>query len=114
MMIEVDVISYLSGKTTAGTKVYAERPDDVPDTYIIIEKTSGGMDNRIKHATIAVQSIAPTLYGAMSLNEEVKTAMDGIISLGSVSACRLNSDYNFTDQTTKEYRYQAVFDITHY
>ena len=26
----------------------------------------------------------------------------------------LNSDYNFTDTETKEYRYQAVFDINYY
>ena len=31
-----------------------------------------------------------------------------------VASCRLNSDYNFTDTTKKQYRYQAVFDIVYY
>ena len=26
----------------------------------------------------------------------------------------LNSDYNFTDVTTKKYRYQAVYDLKYY
>ena len=31
-----------------------------------------------------------------------------------VIQARLNSDYNFTDQSTKQPRYQAVFDVIHY
>ena len=37
-----------------------------------------------------------------------------MITLNSISKIKLNSDYNFTDTETKEYRYQAVFDINHY
>jgi hypothetical protein len=50
----------------------------------------------------------------MQLNEAVKVAMADLITLDSVSGVSLNSDYNFTDSTTKEYRYQAVFLVTHY
>ena len=49
------------------------------------------------------------------MNEEIKAMMlDGLITLGAVAKVDLNSDYNFTDTTTKTYRYQAVFDIVHY
>ena len=40
--------------------------------------------------------------------------MEDLADLDEVSACRLNSDYNFTDTTTKHYRYQAVFDLVFY
>ena len=47
--------------------------------------------------------------------EEVFLAMlDELIELGIIASVRLNSDYNYTDTTTKQYRYQAVFDIVHY
>ena len=36
------------------------------------------------------------------------------IALEQIVSVSLNSDYNYTDTTTKEYRYQAVFDIVHY
>lgn len=83
-------------------------------TFIVIEKTGSSKENHIYKATIAVQSYADSLYEAAQLNEAVKAAMENIIELDSVCDCDLNSDYNFTDTETKKYRYQAVFDITHY
>ena len=59
-----------------------------------------------------MQSCAETLYDAALLNEAVKEAMDDIITLASVSSCKLDNDYNFTDAKTKTYRYQAIFRIT--
>ena len=113
-MIEADVISYLKNRTSAGANVFADRQKNSPAKYIVVEKTGSRRDDRVNGATIAVQSIGPTLLDAASLNEEVKTQMDAIVSLEVIGACRLNSDYNFTNQETKEYRYQAVFNITHY
>ena len=52
--------------------------------------------------------------GVFVLNEEVKAAMDSLVTLDSVSGAALNSDYNFTDTQTKMHRYQAVYEITHY
>ena len=54
------------------------------------------------------------MFGASSLNEEVKKAVDSLIELNEIASVKLNTDYNFTDTTTKKYRYQAVYDIKHY
>ena len=54
------------------------------------------------------------MYNAASLNETVIAEMDGLPALPEVASCRLNSDYNFTDTTKKQYRYQAVFDVVYY
>ena len=114
-MIEATIIGYLINETSAGQAVFAEKPPSPPSKYIIIEKTGGRENNQIPNATIAIKSVSKTsLLDAISLNDEVKTKMKEIVELDSIGSCRLNSDYNFTDQTTKEYRYQAVFDITHY
>lgn len=116
-MIEKIILDYLNQCITEdalGIKAYMERPAVKPDSYVLIEKTGGGEDNHIKHSTLAIQSIGKTLFEAASLNESIKDFMRDAISLNEVAKVEINSDYNFTDSTTMEYRYQAVFDITHY
>lgn len=111
MTIEELILIYLRSKFDC--PVYVERPVDAPSKMIIIERT-GGRGKWIKESTIAVQSYGVSMYEAASLNDEVIAAMLEIIQLDEITACALNSNYNFTDTTRKEYRYQAVFDITHY
>ena len=111
-MIEKIVLDYLSAALQV--PVFMERPETPPESYVLIEKTGGGKTNWIYTATMAIQSIAPTLENAAKLNEQVKEAMDNIIVLEDVSRSNLNSDYNFTDTTSKKYRYQAVYDLVHY
>lgn len=110
-LIEATVISYLATELKT-TDVYAERPDNPPDEYIVIEKTSSGETNHIQRATIAVQSISKTsLLNAAQTSKSVEKAMRKIVEVTDISKCTLNSAYNFTDTDTREYRYQAVFDI---
>jgi hypothetical protein len=54
------------------------------------------------------------LYEAAALNERVKEAVKGSVELDEISGVQLNSDYNFTDVSGKQYRYQALFVFTHY
>ena len=114
-MIEKIVFDYLNSCDGLQAKAYTEIPKTVPDKYYLIEKTGSSVDNKITTSTLSIQSHADTLFDTVSLNEDLKKAMlDGLITLDEVSAVYLNSDYNFTDTTTKEHRYQAVFVITHY
>ena len=108
-MIEVIVLNYLMGNLDV--PVFAEEQTDNYDSYVVVEKTGGTIENFISSATLVIQSYANTLYEAALLNEEVKKAMLNIVSLDSISKSKLNSDYNFTDTTKKKYRYQAVFDL---
>lgn len=111
-MIEKTVLDYLSAQLSP-VPVYMETPEDPPEKYVLIEKTGGSMHDQIWTATLAVKSISPTLYGAASLNASVISAMLCIVNDADVSACSLNSNYNFTDTRTKKYRYQAVFDLVY-
>ncbi len=111
-MIEKTVLEYLQSHIEK--PCYLEFPIKPPDSFVVIEKTGSSSINHIKGAIIAVQSYGKTLVEAISINEDVKTAMDGLTDIDEIGGCYLNSDYNFTDTATKRYRYQAVFDVTYY
>lgn len=109
-MIEQIIIEYLNSLGNA--PAYAEVPVEKPSRYFIVEKTGAASVNHIYTATIVIQSYSSvSLLDAMNMNDLVKDGMGDFDSpyLGSV---KLNADYNFTNTNTKEYRYQAVFNIT--
>lgn len=112
-MIEVLVLNYLKSVLTDVT-VTTEIRQGMGDTFVLIEKTGSGMTELLPSATFAVQSWAGSLYDAMALNERVKEAMFNLPTIKEVTKCTLNSDYNYTDISTKHPRYQAVFDVVHY
>lgn len=110
-MIEKIVLDYLADSFDC--PVVLEVPSDPPTRFIVLEKTGSGLENHINRATIAIQSYAESLYEAAALNKEVIAVMNRIIEGEHISNCSLNSDYNFTDVSTKKYRYQAVFDLVY-
>lgn len=114
-MIEQTILNFLSSKLSAPVKT--EIPKNPPDTFCLIERTGGSQAINIKRSTIVVQSYGTSLFEAASLNETMKEAMlssEGLITLNEIITVVLSSDYNYTDTTTKKYRYQAVFEIVHY
>ena len=111
-MMEVIIMNYLDGHLSVPS--FLEYPDKPLPRFILIEKTGSSKNNYVSSSTFAFQSYSESLSEAAKLNENLKKAVESMILLDEVSSVRLNSDYNFTDTTTKEYRYQAVFDITHY
>lgn len=110
-MIAKDLLDYLGEALSVG--VYMESPEELTN-YILLDQTGSSRNDHIVTTTIAVQSYAPSLYEAMVLNESVKSAMEGFAQLANVTRVELDTDYNFTNTTTKQYRWQAVYNITHY
>lgn len=111
-MIEVILKNYMD--SVLSVPVYMEKPTTAPAKYVLMEKTGSGRSNQLDSSTFAFQSYADSLYEAALLNQKVKAAAGSLVALDEVASVRLNSDYNFTDTATKQYRYQAVFDIKHY
>ena len=95
-------------------KAYGEKPKNEGKKFILVEKTGSSETDHIKSAVIAIQSYADSKYHAAELNELLKEKMEEMIRLPDISKCKLNSDYPYPDTTTKEERYQAVFDIVYY
>ena len=110
-MIAKTLLDYLS--SVLDVPVVMEAPDQVTD-YVLIDQTGSSRMNHITTTTLALQSYGATLYEAMLLNREVEEAMDGFAELGEVTRVELNTDYNYTNTATKQYRWQAVYNITHY
>ena len=113
-MIEEVILNHLITELNM-QDVYMEVPrDNIPAKFVVVEKTGSGEENQIGDAQFAVQSYGASLYEAAALNVLVKAAMKTLTTNEKVARCQLDTDYNYTDTSTKRYRYQAVFDITHY
>ena len=112
MMIEYTVLKYLSDHLDV--PCHMMRPECAPDKYVLIEKTGGSKENHISESTFAFQSYAPTLLEAAELNEQVKAVAEELIHCDGITKSEYQTDYNFTNTASKQPRYQAVFDITHY
>lgn len=115
-MIEIIVKNFLESKLSV--PVLMEIPKSQASQFVIIEKTGSTHENHIDSAILTIQSYAESMQEAAELNDQVKNwmldGMEGLVTLDEVASVNLNSDYNFTDTTSKRYRYQAVFDIVHY
>ena len=110
-MIEKTVLDYLNSVLTV--PVYMEVPEVPPTKFVVLEQTGSGRENLVNTATFAAQSYAGSLFDAAELNEDVKAAFDAITAQMEIGGVRLNSDYNFTDPTTKRYRYQCVYVLSY-
>ena len=115
MIIEEEIVNCLLEAAIEGVRenVFCETQITPPDEYILVERTAGSEKDHLRSAMVTVQSISTeSLYRAAEINE---AAVDALLTFGEEStevfSCRLNSNYNYTNPTTKEYRYQAVFDI---
>jgi hypothetical protein len=112
-MIEKTILSRLTNNLDCG--VYMEKPRNPAErSYVVIELTGQREEEHITQSTFAFQTYGESLLKAAELRDEVKAAVKTLIELDEVARVDLNSSYNFTDPQTKEYRYQTVFDITHY
>lgn len=94
--------------------VLAEKPDKLPDKFILVERLGRGYVDRIDSGRIAIQTYALSLAEAAKFAEEVIVAMRDFARADYIGGVRLENSYNFTDQAEKRYRYQSVFNITHY
>lgn len=116
MIIESKVKEFLESKLSV--PVLTEVPKNPASSYVIIEKTGDAQEEFINSPILTIQSYGPSLYDAAKLNDEVKRWMldrvEGLVTLDDITKVKLNSDYNFTDTSKKQYRYQALFEIVHY
>lgn len=112
MIIEL-LIEYLEEVFGEGLYIGVEAPEQLTH-YILIDQTASRTENHITTTTLAIQTYGDTLYDAIQGNEALKSAMLGFLELDEVAGVRLLTDYNFTNTATKQYRWQAVFEITHY
>lgn len=111
-MIENIVRKFINEQTNISA--YMEKPEEPPEEYFLIEKTGSRNAEFIFTSTLAIDSVASSLYNAAVANEELKNVMDKLIYLDLITKVVLRGDYNASDPERREYKYQAIFDISHY
>lgn len=112
-MIETILLDYLKSDDDLGVYVGMEAPEQLTD-YIILDKTGSRQSNHVITSTFAIQSYGETLYDALLLSKKVETSMAEFEARDDIVHVELETDYNFTNTVTKQYRWQAVYNITHY
>lgn len=112
MTIEELVINYLL-ESNVSTDVYAEVPLDPPDKYVLVQRSSGNYQNEIRHIGLYTEVRCRTSkLEAAQLHEDVVAAMRSMRDSAPVFRSELVSDYDAAMTSTKEYRFQALWEIT--
>ena len=113
MTIEETVISYLAGAGIANGKIYAEVPLDPDEKYVLVQRSSGSYQNQIRHIGLYTEVRCRTSkLEAAQLHEEVIAVMREIRNSTPIFRCEMISDYDAMMTETKEYRFQALWEIT--
>lgn len=110
-MIEQTVLDYLIDNHL---DVRLEIPANPPEEFYVLEKTGSDKRQHISESTFALQSYAGSMFRAAEMSDAAKSIVESLISESSITHVSGPRDYNYTDPTTKQYRYQMVFTITHY
>lgn len=116
MLIESHIIAHLAAKMT-GCLICAEVPEDYPadGALVVVSRLGGGNTNHLRTARIAIQTYGASLLDAATRCE---TALGYMLELPAddpcVTAVHIDTSYNWTDETTKRYRYQSVMYVTYY
>lgn len=111
-MIELIILDYLSRKLPVSAVM--EFPENPSESFVLLRKAGTRRENRLDTSTFVAESYAPSLLQAAQLNQAVRAAMDALPELPQISASHLVTDYPIPDTKNKRYRYQAVYNITHY
>ena len=111
-MIEIIINKYLGDALQL--PVYGEYPENPPERFVILKRTGEGREDHLESALIIAHSYAESLYEAASLNEQTKSALDGLDQLDEISSVQLAADYPAYDTDNKRHCFQAVYEIHHY
>lgn len=111
-MIELALMEFLEQRLNIPVRL--EYPEDPPERFVVLKKESNPRENLLDSAMIVADSYGSSLLEAAQLNEEVKAAMDDLITLPTVCSSTRAGDYPAFDTKNKKHRYQAVQNITHY
>lgn len=111
-MIEILIRDFL--EQMLSVPVFMEFPEKPPDRFIVLKKGDTTRENWLETTAFIPESYENTMMDAAKLNKLVKAAMDSLTDLPEISAAKLATDYPAFDEKNKRYRYQAVYNVTHY
>lgn len=93
-------------------KAYGEQPAQPPKEYFVVEQVGSFENGLLCDQTFSIRSNAETLYRAGQLNSILKNTLRKARKLDSrIVNVEITNDYEDTDYTTKQYRYNAFFRV---
>ena len=113
MIIESLIINHLN-TGLVGVEAHSLIPNHRPDSFVVVERTGGNIENHIKYGMFVTDCYGKTPLDAAELCETVISLMESLVEHDEVSSVRLNSHYNDTDTALHEFKYGALFEITYY
>ena len=111
-MIESVITAYLAEELNIS--VSGMVPSPMPEKFVTVEKTGSSTEDKVRRATLAIDSWAPDQETAALLNEEVIAAMYAAVTQPQISEVQCETDYNFTDTKTRKARYSAIFGVVYF
>lgn len=131
MIIEAtlcEVLNYLYQRGYLACPCYAEEPEeyDRPEAYHIIELTGEDGYDHVWTASMTIQTYGRTLLEASKLAKELRNAirylneygldneeLEMYPGYGDVGGLYVDTQYNWTDESTKRYRYQTIIEVSY-
>ena len=118
-MIEKTVYDYL--RSQLSVPVFMELPEvpseayaELPEEFVVLQKVGDTVEDYVWSASIAIQSYSlNSLYNAAALSKQVREVMDVMTDWVDVSGSKMSTEADFTDASTKRYRYQSVYIVSY-
>lgn len=96
-----------------GYEASQDVPGDMPDEFVTVERTGGGVTSLVDHPVVAVQCWAMTPDRAEALATEARLRMLTERPPAGVHSVRANQGpYKFNDPATRRPRWQFALDVS--
>lgn len=109
MLIEKTIRDYLL-ETIKNVPIEVEEPEG-ETKYIVFRVIDRNKTDLIDSVTVEFYSYGKSKFEAASLDNELRTAMENIVVLGSIYSSKLGGGNDDYDEDLKRYRYRSYFNL---
>ena len=109
MIIEKIIRDYLMENLTA--PIVTETPTADLAEYVTFRVYDRAKQDQIEMATVEFECYSDSKYNAATLDEDLRTAMENIVSLNDIMGARFGGGSDEIDSTLKRYRYRSFFNL---
>lgn len=112
--VEVTVIDWLEGITGGGVHVGADKPRELPDRFITVERTGGPRESMVlDRAEILISVYHKTSQEtASNVANQIADQLPELLTYSeNITRAKVNSLVNLNDTLAQYYRYQIYCDI---
>lgn len=109
MNVEQVVIQQLAA---LGYAAYADAPNPMPASFVTVERTGGGVTDKVDRPMLAVQAWADGRKAAADLADGLRADLESMAGTEGLGAVSVQSIYNWPDPQSRKARYQLTVAAT--